>query len=224
MSIRVDHIFVCTAVEAPEAELLLSAGVTEGSPNVHPGQGTANRRFFFENGFLELLWVHDAAEARTALAARTRLWERWAGRSEHASGFGICLSSQAGISGELPFSTWSYQPDYLPDGRRIRFAKGLSLAEPEIFVLDWPHVCSPGPEPTKHAAGLKRLCNVSLGVTRPDAMSETLRAAVEAGFFQVHQSASHELVVDFEASREIELRIPELALKLRGHLDNATEP
>jgi hypothetical protein len=30
--------------------------------------GTANRRFFFESGFLELLWVHDKREAQSALA------------------------------------------------------------------------------------------------------------------------------------------------------------
>jgi hypothetical protein len=33
--------------------------LTEGTPNIHPGQGTANRRFFFRNAMLELLWVND---------------------------------------------------------------------------------------------------------------------------------------------------------------------
>ncbi len=221
MTIHVDHLFICSATGAPEAKLLIDAGLTEGSPNVHPGQGTANRRFFFENGYLELLWVSDEAESRSALAAPTRLWERWVGRGESASRFGICLSSQDGVNAALPFSTWSYEPEYLPVERQILFAEGLSIAEPEIFVLNWPHVWSPGQEPTEHASGLQGIRSVSIGLSRSDSVSETLDAAVRAGFFQIHQSDSHELVVEFTASRETEIAIPELALKLTGRLDRA---
>jgi hypothetical protein len=39
---------------APEAEALLRVGLREGAGNTHPGQGTACRRFFFENAYLEL--------------------------------------------------------------------------------------------------------------------------------------------------------------------------
>jgi hypothetical protein len=38
--------------------------MAEGEPNTHPGQGTACRRFFFRNAFLELVWVRDPAEAQ----------------------------------------------------------------------------------------------------------------------------------------------------------------
>ncbi len=56
---ELDHVFVCTARDAPEAERLRALGLVEGTSNVHHGQGTANRRFFFANAMLELLWVHD---------------------------------------------------------------------------------------------------------------------------------------------------------------------
>jgi len=46
---EVDHLFVCANLGAPEADSLIAFGLTEGAPNVHPGQGTANRRFFFHN-------------------------------------------------------------------------------------------------------------------------------------------------------------------------------
>ncbi|AFY78420.1 MAG: hypothetical protein IGR93_19055 [Hydrococcus sp. C42_A2020_068] len=59
MTFELDHLFICTAIGAPEADRLLSFGLTEGTPNIHPGQGTANRRFFFHNVMLELLWVLD---------------------------------------------------------------------------------------------------------------------------------------------------------------------
>lgn len=44
MTIRVDHVFIGSAAGALESEVLIDAGVTESSPNVHQGQGTSNRR------------------------------------------------------------------------------------------------------------------------------------------------------------------------------------
>ena len=43
--IELDHIFVFTSAGAPEAESLIELGFEEGPGNVHPGQGTSNRRF-----------------------------------------------------------------------------------------------------------------------------------------------------------------------------------
>ncbi|MGH8238896.1 MAG: hypothetical protein ACREXP_18010 [Steroidobacteraceae bacterium] len=51
--VEVDHVFVSASVGAPEGDRLLDLGLVEGSPNRHPGQGTANRRFFFANAMLE---------------------------------------------------------------------------------------------------------------------------------------------------------------------------
>jgi hypothetical protein len=49
-----DHLFVCTAPGAPEAEKLVQVGFHEGPQNQHPGQGTACRRFSFANARIEL--------------------------------------------------------------------------------------------------------------------------------------------------------------------------
>src|SRR5450755_422213 len=84
----VDHVFICTTMGAPAADRLRQFGLVEGSPNQHPGQGTACRRFFFRNAMLELLWVAAVAEVQSDQTCRTRLWERWSGA---ASPFGIIL-------------------------------------------------------------------------------------------------------------------------------------
>jgi hypothetical protein len=63
MQIELDHLFVCTALGAPEAEKLVQFGLHEGPPNQHPGQGTACRRFSFANAMIELFWVSEAREA-----------------------------------------------------------------------------------------------------------------------------------------------------------------
>src|ERR1700759_3284416 len=87
---EIDHVFICTSAGGSEADQLVAFGLTEGSRNHHPGQGTANRRFFFENAMLELLWVEDAEEARSEAVRRLALWERWSQRNLGASPFGIC--------------------------------------------------------------------------------------------------------------------------------------
>jgi hypothetical protein len=62
---KIDHVLIFASIGAPEAERLIAFGLTEGSPNRHPGQGTANRRFFFDNATLELLWVENPEEAQS---------------------------------------------------------------------------------------------------------------------------------------------------------------
>src|SRR4051794_24412182 len=109
MPLELDHLFLFASVEAPEADRLMSLGLTEGSGNVHPGQGTANRRFFFRNAMLELLWVSDEREVRSEPIAPTRLWERSQSHRTGASPFGICLRSTDGTTPAPPFETWSYR-------------------------------------------------------------------------------------------------------------------
>jgi hypothetical protein len=134
MGVEFDHVFICVERSAPEAEELAEFGLAEGPSNVHPGQGTANRRFFFRNGMLELLWVEDEAEARNEVTAPTHLWERWSQRGERwsqrgdwsqresgASPFGI-LVRPANSDEELPFPAQEYRPVWLPADLRIYIA------------------------------------------------------------------------------------------------------
>ena len=143
--ISLDHVFVLCDEGGPEADLLSEAGLTEGAPNTHPGQGTSCRRFFFRNCFLELLWVRDRAEASNAVTLPTGLFEHWLGRRTGACPFGIILRS----SGEpLPFPTWPYRPAYVPAGAAIDVAAETQLTEPQVF-----HMAGPSPFDPKRGTG-----------------------------------------------------------------------
>jgi hypothetical protein len=223
--LRLHHVFVCTTLGAPEARDLLQAGLVEGSPNTHPGQGTANRRFFFESGFLELFWVHDEREAQSPLVAPTKLWERWAGRGGAANPFGICFSSAEGVDSKLPFPSRAYRPDYLSEGRSIFIADNQPLSEPEVFVLSWPQVqVSPGTEPLRHPIGLREMRSVSIGLPDPTSLSGSLRAIRDAGLATVHRSATPELVIGFTSQTEVRHSVPALGLTLVGHHHNRQAP
>ena len=133
MRIELDHVFICTAPGAPEAEEFIRFGLREGSPNRHPGQGTANRRFAFANAMIELLWVDDGEEAQSDCSRRTQLWERWSSREGNASPFGICVRP---VFSEYrsPFPAWKYRPSYLPD-RSLCISAKLGLRSRCGFTL-----------------------------------------------------------------------------------------
>lgn len=217
MALQLHHVFVCTSEGAPEARALLDAGLVEGSSNIHPGQGTANRRFFFESGFLELFWVHDEREAKLPLSAPTKLWDRWVGRGKTTSPFGLCFSSTDGVSSPLPFATWEYRPDYLPRDRCFLFADDLPLSEPEVFILSWPQgQSSPATEPTKHPLGLREMRSVSVGLPDPTSISSSLRAIRDAGLVKIHASTTPELIIEFRSQNEVQQGVPALWLSLVG--------
>src|SRR5689334_20248704 len=92
---ELDHVFILGAAGAPGAAALQRIGLREGSSNTHPGQGTACRRFFFANAYLELAWVENEAEAGGGEAKRTRLLDRWAMRHAGACPFGLILRPTA---------------------------------------------------------------------------------------------------------------------------------
>lgn len=216
MRLQIHHVIVFTSGGAPEADALRDAGLVEGSPNTHVGQGTSNRRFFFESGFLELLWVHEEREARSKHIAPTKLWDRWAGRDRSANPYGLCFSSADGI-GSLSFPTWIYRPDYLPDGRSMLFVDGLPLSEPEFFVLSWPQTQSAPPgQPTQHPLGLCEMRAVSVGLPVPASISSSLRAIQDARLVDVHPSPKPELVLEFTSHRDVQCAVPALGLRLVG--------
>jgi hypothetical protein len=133
---ELDHVFLCTSPDAPEAGCLSAFGLTEGTPNVHPGQGTASRRFFFWNAYLELLWVSNPVEAQSETTRPTRLWERWQGKDQGTCPFGIGLRPGVGENQKPPFATWEYRPAYLPAPLRIEVGMNCELlTEPFLFFL-----------------------------------------------------------------------------------------
>ena len=76
MNMTLDHVFILVEPEAKVADRLLESSFLEGSSNIHPGQGTANRRFYFSNGMLEFLWVRDADEAKNGPGQDLRFPDR----------------------------------------------------------------------------------------------------------------------------------------------------
>ncbi len=145
---RLHHFFLLTCPGAPEAAALTALGLVEGPANDHPGQGTANRRFFFGNSALELLFVRDEEEARTGPARELRFAERQS--MPHASPFGLVF--ERGQQAAADFPGWPYQPDYFPAGvtflvgeNSTNLAEPLCICMPDSLAPPSPTVVSPPP-------------------------------------------------------------------------------
>jgi hypothetical protein len=225
-----DHLFICTEVEAPEGDRLVAAGLLEGSANTHAGQGTANRRFFFHNAMVELLWVHAPEETQSDSICRTRLWERWRDRRAEACPFGICLrsvsqDSQAGQA--IAFSSWAYSPPYLPPS--ISIAVGTNsdiLTEPMLFQIPFgqrPDQASvEKAQPLKHPLGLREITRIEVVMpsTNPgfcNPISPELQAVVDTHQVKLRGGIDYGLELGFDGEKQgqqIDFR-PELPLIFR---------
>ena len=149
---EIDHIFIFS--DDQNADELISFGLAEGSNRIHTGQGTANRKFYFENFFLEILWVYDQQEVQSDTVKNTKLWEHSLSPKDNYSPFGLCLVNTEDTN-RLFEEKIDYQPVYFPSGKVFEFVETKSYF-PSTFRL--PFV-SPkeNNEPKNHSNGMKRL-------------------------------------------------------------------
>jgi hypothetical protein len=220
-SFELDHLFIWTDVGAPEAEGLVAFGLTEGAPNTHPGQGTACRRFFFRNAYLELLWVQDPPEAQDERLGPARLWPRWVGRRAGACPFGLGLRPVPPGAGGMPFDAWEYRPAYLPPPLAIHVGRDVPLSEPFWFHLGFArrpdHPGRPNHQPLKHATGFGEITGVRLagpGLGKP---SEVGRQVARLVTVSLAEAAQHLAEFTFDgggADGEEDFR-PDLPLVFR---------
>ena len=137
--VELDHVFVVVQPgAAAEVAALRSAGLTVASRVAkHPGQGTASQAVFFENAYLELIWVDSsvAIDAEHTTAAR---WFRDAAmwRTSGHSPFGLGLRRLPGDTAALPVPVERESAEWLEPGTAYELLRqpGDSLAA-EFFVV-----------------------------------------------------------------------------------------
>ena len=200
MRIELDHLFVCAAPGAPEAEELIQFGLHEAPTNQHPGQGTANRRFAFSNAMIELLWVSDSREAQSQDTKRTLLWERWSGRIDRVCPFGICVRPvDSEDTGPLPFPSWEYRPAYLPDPLVMHIAEA-GLEEPMWVYLSFMRRLHREEQFIEHPIGIREITGLSL-TNRVPLHSPASQRVIESGILKTRIGETHLLEIEFDNKR-----------------------
>ena len=211
MGFRLHHFYVLTEPDAPEAARLSELGMTEGSRNTHPGQGTANRRFFFHDAYLEFVFFVDETEARTGPGSVFRSLHRF--EAVDGSPFGILVQGESEDDVES-FPGFPYQPDYFDEGVCFGVGENVDrLSEPNVFMLPLVPPKPARAEP-RSAAPFERVSR--LRVTTPvTETSQALRWVAGVDRVEIVTGGDHLMEVEFEASVNVcDLR-PRLPLILR---------
>ena len=195
-----DHIFICVQPGAREAEVLKEFGFAEGSENTHPGQGTANRRFFFRNSVIELLYLHNSAEARSERTNRTNLYERLTSTNNEASPFGICFRPTSPTE-QVPFPSWRYTPIYLPKDWCI-YIGNAPISEPMWFFSPFGLRPEQLPvqrqQPLEHPNGLRNITSIRITTPHADTLSSPAVAANGIISFEFAAAREHLAVIGFD--------------------------
>ena len=131
--LSLDHAFIITEPGADAASRLIDFGFVEGSSNVHPGQGTANRRFFLNGFTLELLYIDNAEEAASGAGRRLGILNRF--NDPTTCPFGIVVRVSVG-SPSPSFPHWQYYPEYFDETMCFFVgANSEQLAEPLCICM-----------------------------------------------------------------------------------------
>jgi len=180
--------------------------LVEGSPNLHPGQGTACRRFFFQNAMLEFIWVHDAVEAQSDQTRRTMLWERWSEAGRATSPFGIILRPAPEMPKVCPFPCWQYTPASMPD-LKLDIADGIGPDEPMWCYMETGRAPKDAPperlQPMEHPLGLREITGVR--IVSPSLQETSItNAMTRAGVISSKIGPEHLLELKFDGGRQEE--------------------
>ncbi len=178
---ELDHLFIMVADGAEAEQRARELGLTETYRRRHAGQGTENLCCCFENLFVEFLWVHGEAEARSPPIRRTMLYERSLWRTAGTCPFGIAWrNASAGTLSSL--DCWPFQPPYLPAGVSLPVTNSSDdPTQPMLFGS--PGTVSPRDWPMErrgllqYPAGFTEVTRVELGLPAgifPPAALQTL--------------------------------------------------
>jgi len=198
---EIDHIFICVPPGAKEAELLMDFGFKEGSANIHPGQGTANRRFFFDNVMIELLFLTNADEARSKLTRPTMLYERLISEDDKVSPFGICFRpAESDDNRQASFPCWAYRPTYLPPDLHIDVGNA-PIDEPMWFFLSFASRPDQSArclaEPRIHANGISELTSLEITIPKTEELSPAANIVANNKGVKILSGESHLMVLCF---------------------------
>ena len=191
-----DHVFVMAPSGGGRSlTRLAELGLVETYRRSHPGQGTANACFAFDNAFLEVLWIEDAHQTRSPDIARCRFESRALGQRDHPIGIAW--------RGSLAVDTWSFRPPYLPaSGEAIQVATDSDrIGMPMLFA-------SPGAiAPTEWAPSRQRALQTAAGLNR---------LAIEALHLQVEVGPTIQRLCDEGVIEDVASGLPSVSLRLEG--------
>ncbi|GAB1541389.1 VOC family protein [Scytonema sp. NUACC21] len=208
--LEIDHIFVYTTKCAVNDSVFQELGLHCSERLVQRvEQGTASRTIFFENAYLELIWVEDEYafeqhSAYTGIHTSARLdWQHTG-----ASPFGIGLRSKFETA-KSPLSLRQRRVESMPADLLVRFAVPnlASLEEPICFVVPnsialtaWLDCSlSAHQQLLSHSLGVNKLTGVKVTVTDNGSLSHAISLLCLHGIIDIERGTSPLLELTFDS-------------------------
>jgi hypothetical protein len=213
---ELDHIFIFTQQAEQVAQSLLHLGLSEGAPNIHPGQGTACRRFFFHNAYLELVWVINEEETKSPAIVNTRLWERSQYQFTNYCPFGLCFRPIEKVKDKVSLlfdDGWRYYSSFLPHGQFANIASNENFpAEPMLFEMPFFGIAPKDyplekQQPMNHEKGFKEITKVSLTLpTSTSNLSMSMQKVLGNSIVNVFEGKEYSVCLEFDGAKRGEIR------------------
>jgi hypothetical protein len=147
---------------------------------------------------LELVWVSDVDEVQSESSRRTLLWERWSGRTDAASPFGICLRPVDAEDAGVPFPAWEYRPSYLADP--LAFQIGDSGVEEPMWVyLSFMRRADREDRFAENPRGIREITSLRLTTPKP-LRSVASQKVLESGVLTAQAGPRTLLEIGFDGS------------------------
>ena len=200
---RIDHILIFVSEDGSEVSEFESMGLMSGRKVSHPGQGTSNTCFAFDNCYLELLWCSDSAEINSPVIRPTGMWQRSRWWETNACPFGLALRC-TDLDEQPAFRTIEYRPPYLPGSLApIRIGADSGNAS-EPFLIVMPDVM-PSLKSEAHqlqtGLGLKQITAVEMVLPFDYRRSKTLVAVAQNDLVTFQRGDCHHLILEIDNRR-----------------------
>lgn len=192
---EVDHIFIFVT-DRQDVDDLVKFGFMEGSGRTHQGIGTANRRIFFENFYLEFLWVTNETEARSF--DRLGIWQRSNFRENDFSPFGLCLENTKD-SDDIFKNSLKWHPEFLQSNDHVDIITSSNM--PWIFRFPPNRKPKNTEEPRAHQLCVKKLTKAVLRLKKLE-LRDVLTKIETSSLVEFESAERNMLVLEFDNKRQ----------------------
>lgn len=238
-NLKMDHVNVWVKNPIKAKEKLVQIGFTaipDSLSQVHTGQGTTGRYFYFLNGYLELIYVYN--EEELVENAKSNISLDFVERSNSPENgylpFSIALAMNNYDKTKIPFKTVEYHQSWMEKNNSIYVAKNSKIKkeEPSIFVMypageydKFEHMDSLLKIPEeyaiwrtfyKHKNGAEKISKIEIYTNNINKESNTIRCLNELGNVEIKEGKEYLMELYFDNQRQqktYDLR-PEIPLKI----------
>ncbi len=236
-NLKIDHVNIWSKNPKVAKEKLEKIGFTaipDSLCQIHKGQGTTGRYFYFLNAYLELIFIHNEEEFAKNVEKNNELdfMERSNSPVNGFSPFSIALKMDDYNKEKVPFKTIDYAQDWMGEENQILVAKNSKIkkGEPSLFII-YPEIeydvfeskedLSKIPEEYsiwrtfyEHKNGAEKISKVKIFSRELDHESETIKMLKELEGFEFVEGEDYlmELYFDKQKKNEIYDMRPEIPL------------